>query len=113
MNYILKITSARQANGSNENRAERPQRIVILITASSLFFALRIYVPRCDTKRAALSSGRLSNVQRRASLSVWLFEMQILRLCPVICHVSRYTRLARQWRDTGRMRVRTHRSNSY
>ena len=38
-----------------------------------------------------LSSGRLSNVQRRAdTFACWpaLFEMQILRLCPDICRVS-------------------------
>lgn len=37
VNYIPEITTARQANDTNENRAEWPQRIVILITAGALF----------------------------------------------------------------------------
>lgn len=68
VNYILKITPARRANDTNENRAEWPQRIVILITTGGLF-SRWMYVTWRDVTQSglALSSGRLSNVQRRAT----------------------------------------------
>lgn len=68
MNYILKITPARRANDTNENRAEWPQRIVILITTGGLFSRWMCVTWRDVIQSGlALSSGRLSNVQRRAT----------------------------------------------